>query len=227
MTLSMNWNPKSVSALAFDVDGTLFSSEGIILETYAEAIRRFSLSSGIPLDVPDREKIMLEIGKPVKTIFLNLVPQLTESERDQISDSVLRLLVEKIRSGEGEFYPKVLETVSSLKQKGYRILAASNGRRPYVETILDVSGILPLFDPILILDNISLKSKADLVSKYLIDYDLTPEALLMIGDRSSDYEAARKNRCPFAFCAYGHAPVGEIPDWEVSLAQLQDLDKIF
>ncbi|TGK21879.1 HAD family hydrolase [Leptospira fluminis] len=222
----MNWNPKSIRALAFDVDGTLFSSEGIILETYAEAIRLFSVSSGIPLPVPDRERIMLEIGKPVKTIFLNLVPQLQEFQRDQISDSVLRLLVEKIKSGAGEFYPKVKETVLSLKRKGFRILAASNGRRPYVETILEVSGILPLFDPILILDNASLKTKGDLVAGYLKKYELSPTDLLMIGDRSSDYDAARENGCPFAFCAYGHAPEGEIPDWEISLSKLADLDVI-
>ncbi|TGK00486.1 HAD family hydrolase [Leptospira selangorensis] len=223
----MDWNPKRVRALAFDVDGTLFSSEGIILETYAEAIRRFSVNSQIPLEVPDRERIMLEIGKPVKTIFLNLVPQLKESERDQISDSVLELLVSKIRQGEGEFYPKVKETVTSLKNKGYQILAASNGRMPYVKTILEVSGILPLFDPIVVLDNETIKTKPDIVAKYIRDYSYSPEEILMIGDRSSDHEAARKNGSPFAFCAYGHAPEGEIPDWEVSLAQLEDLDRIF
>ncbi|TGJ98642.1 HAD family hydrolase [Leptospira langatensis] len=223
----MDWNPKRIRALAFDVDGTLFSSEGIILETYAEAIRRFSLDSGIPIEVPNRERIMLEIGKPVKTIFLNLVPQLKESERDKISDSVLNLLVSKILQGEGEFYPKVTETVTSLKNKGYQILAASNGRRPYVETILKVSNILQLFDPVVVLDNVEIKTKPDIVAKYLQDYSLAPDEILMIGDRSSDHEAARKNGTPFAFCAYGHAPAGEIPDWEVSLAQLEDLDRLF
>ncbi|EPG67332.1 HAD family hydrolase [Leptospira wolffii] len=223
----MDWNPKRIRALAFDVDGTLFSSEGIILETYAEAIRRFSEISGTPIQIPDRDRIMLEIGKPVKTIFLNLVPQLKESERDQISDSVLELLVSKIKSGKGEFYPNVYETVSSLKKKGYLILAASNGRRPYIETIFEVSGILSLFDSILVLDNQGLNTKADLVAKYLKDLSLEPDELLMIGDRNSDHEAARKNGSPFAFCAFGHAPEGEIPDWEVVLAKLSDLDSVF
>ncbi|PJZ69063.1 phosphatase [Leptospira perolatii] len=222
----MNWNPSKITALAFDVDGTLFSSEEIILETYVEAIRRFSESSGIPLETPSRERIMVEIGKPVKTIFRNLVPQLEEGQRDQISDSVLSLLVEMIQNGKGHFYPKVLETIDSLKKKGYLILAASNGRMPYVETILRVSDTLRFFDPILVLDNEKIATKADIVSEYLSRYKLSPDQLLMIGDRSSDYEAARKNNCPFAFCVYGHAPEGEIQDWEVSLNQLEDLDKV-
>ncbi|TGK39361.1 HAD family hydrolase [Leptospira gomenensis] len=213
----------SLQALAFDVDGTLFSSEEIILEVYKDAIEHFSRTSGIPIELPSRERIMLEIGKPVKTIFLNLLPQLEESQRDSISDSVLRFLCQRIRSGEGEFYPKVKETIESLAKKGFRILAASNGRRPYVETILDVAGVLPLFDPILVLDNDRIKTKGGILKEYVKLYGLEPEKILMIGDRLSDYEAARQNGCPFAFCAYGHAPSGEIPDFELELKKLEDL----
>ncbi|PJZ55923.1 HAD family hydrolase [Leptospira barantonii] len=216
----------SLQALAFDVDGTLFSSEEIILEVYKDSISNFSKTSGIPIELPSRERIMVEIGKPVKTIFLNLLPQLTEDQRDEISDSVLRFLCERIRNGEGEFYPAVKETIEALSRKGFRILAASNGRRPYVETILEVAGVLSLFDPILVLDNERIKTKGGILKEYVKLYGLEPDKILMIGDRLSDHEAARQNGCPFAFCAYGHAPAGEIPDFEVELKNLSDLTEI-
>ncbi|PJZ54699.1 HAD family hydrolase [Leptospira adleri] len=221
-----SFSSDSLQALAFDVDGTLFSSEEIILEVYKDAIEHFSQSSGIPIELPSRERIMDEIGKPVKTIFLNLLPQLREEERDRISDSVLRFLCQKIRNGEGEFYPKVKETIESLSRKGFRILAASNGRRAYVETILEVAGVLPLFDPILVIDNERIKTKGGILKEYVKLYGFEPEKILMIGDRLSDHEAARQNGCPFAFCAYGHANPGEIPDFEIELKNLSDLAQL-
>ncbi|EMG08972.1 haloacid dehalogenase-like hydrolase [Leptospira interrogans serovar Grippotyphosa str. LT2186] len=169
---------------------------------------------------------MAEIGKPVKTIFFNLLPQLNEEQRDSISDSVLRFLCDRIKKGEGEFYPNVLETIEILAQKGYRILAASNGRKPYIQTILEVSGILPKFEPILVLDNKRIRTKAEILEEYIKLYHLKPNQILMIGDRLSDHEAARQNGCPFAFCSYGHAPEGEIPDFDLKLKNISDLNEV-
>ena len=54
---------------ALDIDGTIFSSEEIIYPTYREAIERYCAERGATLATPERERIMLEIGKPVKKIF--------------------------------------------------------------------------------------------------------------------------------------------------------------
>ncbi|EMY77569.1 haloacid dehalogenase-like hydrolase [Leptospira weilii serovar Ranarum str. ICFT] len=219
----VDFSGDSIRALAFDVDGTLFSSEGIILEVYRDSIRNFSKTSGVEVELPTRDRLMLEIGKPVKTIFRNLLPQLNETQRDVISDGVLRFLCERIRNGEGELYPCVKETIESLFKKGFRILAASNGRKPYIETILEIAGVLSYFDPILVLDNERIQTKGEILKEYRKLYDLEPDKILMIGDRLSDHEAARQNGCPFAFCSYGHAPAGEIPDFEWELKNLSDV----
>ena len=88
------------------------------------------------LATPGRERIMLEIGKPVKKIFENLFPDLPDTDRDQISDSILGLLCARIDRGEGEYYPEVRATVDKIRAAGGEILVASNGRRPYIEAIL-------------------------------------------------------------------------------------------
>ena len=87
---------------ALDIDGTIFSSEEIIYPTYKEAIDRYNATQGGSLECPVRERIMLEIGKPVKKIFENLFPLLPETGRDTLSDSVLDILCERIYHGEGE-----------------------------------------------------------------------------------------------------------------------------
>lgn len=212
--------------LAFDIDGTLFSSENIILDIYRESVEEFKAKSGHSMAVPTQEEIMREIGKPVKTIFKNLLPNLDQGSRDSISDRVLSLLVEKIESGNGHFYPGSKETIIDLSKAGIQMLACSNGRLPYIEVILKVLGVLELFHPICTLDNEIRKEKGDILLHYAQSLSLDPKSILMIGDRLSDWEAAKKAGSPFAFCKYGHAEKDEIPSSDFELNEVSDLKKI-
>jgi phosphoglycolate phosphatase len=217
---------RKIKVLAFDIDGTIFSSESIILETYQTSIQRYVDKTGIILQVPHRDVIMRQVGKPVKEIFLNLLPQLEESERDVISNQVLEILCEKIEAGDGEFYPEVKETMEILKSRGFTLVAASNGRRPYIETILRKADVLSFFEPILVLDYQIRKHKGEIVTGYLEQFQIQPEQLLMIGDRDSDYKAALFAGTPFLFCEYGHAETGEINDFSAKISCLPELSQI-
>ena len=208
--------------IAFDIDGTIFSSEEIILDTYVLSIRKFSAENRRNVRIPERNEILNEVGKPVRKIFENLLPELSLEERDSISDNVLLLLCEKINSGEGHYYPDVFKTVSALSKK-YRIAAASNGRLAYVSSILNYSKIMPFFLPIVVIDQKEILEKGDIVKKYSSEYGVPAERILMVGDRFSDWEAARKSGAKFAYCSYGHANPGEIPDFEIELKSFSDL----
>lgn len=212
--------------LAFDVDGTLFSSEDIILATYVEAITRFKKRTGSNIEVPSGENIMKQIGLPVKQIFRNLLPILKEEERDSISNDVLSLLCEKIENKEGKIYPGVREGIKELKESGYIICAASNGRRPYIQSILKAYEILPYFEEFVVINYETIKSKGEIVSYYLKKFDVYGQKALMIGDRASDRDAAIEAGVPFAFCSYGHAEAGEISDYSIELSSFSELVKL-
>lgn len=216
----------AIKYLAFDIDGTIFSSEGIILSVYKEAIEHFKEESGLEISVPTQARLMAQIGKPVKTIFLNLLPELTEPQRDSISESVLKILCERIQNGEGLVYPGVTETLKELHERGYVLLTASNGRIPYIETILQVSKVADLFTQKVTLDYKTLHTKGDILKHYLAIYNENPEMFLMIGDRLSDYEAASDAKVPFIFCEYGHAESGEIPDFYKKVGTVSELKDI-
>ncbi len=207
---------------ALDIDGTIFSSEGIIYPAYREAIERYSAERGATLATPERGRIMLEIGKPVKQIFENLFPQLPETDRDFLSDSVLKILCERIAKGEGEFYPQVKETVEAVVARGGKILVASNGRRAYIDAILDYCGILKHVIHPTYIDGVQIRSKNEIMLAYLI-LGLPAKDILMVGDRLSDFDAARAIGCDFAWCAYGHAPAGEITEFEIRLEKFTEL----
>lgn len=198
---------------AFDIDGTVFSSESIIHEVYAKAIANYNAEFGDKLSIPTRERIMKEIGKPVVTIFRNLLPNTPEDERQKISNSVLDILCEQIKNGQGHFYDNISAILTRLSQKGVILLAASNGRKPYIETILTKANVLHLFKPVIVLGGEHIKTKGDILREYISLYSISPDRLIMIGDRESDFSAAKAVSCPFIFCSYGHADPLEVTEF--------------
>ena len=217
---------EEVRYLAFDIDGTLFSSEEIILDVYKESIFLYKEKTGSSLEIPSKEKIMAQIGKPVKTIFLNLVPELSENDRDSISDDVLRILCEKVLRGEGHIYENVKETLIQLYQNSFVLVTASNGRAMYIDSILKVVGVDHLFSHKITLDYDTLKVKGDILLYYIKNYKIQASQIIMIGDRFSDFEAAQKANTPFLFCEYGHAEPGEIPFYTAKCSQISELLEI-
>ena len=218
---------KQIKILAFDVDGTLFSSEAIILDTYVESIQKFSINSGKKVIVPTKEKILEQVGLPVKQIFQNLLPELSESERDSISDNVLRLLCEKIFEKKGMLYKGVAETIRELHSRDYLLCIASNGRAAYINAILEAYNLKEYFQELIVIDYVSIRSKGDILKGYLSNFQKTGLSALMIGDRKSDLDAALEAESPFAYCEYGHAEPNEINLYSIKLQSISDLLAIF
>ena len=223
MNARMNEVLSSVRAVLFDVDGTIFSSEEIIPDTYQNEFKKFREETGRPEHLPDFPQIMEQIGKPVVEIFRNLAPDLSQTEQDSLSARILTGLVEDIEKGQGIHYPGVFQTLQELKKRGYQIFAASNGRRPYIESILKAARISPFFTEVPCLDNVRIKNKIELVSDILKRYNFSGEEALMVGDRFSDREAAEKNKCRFAACRYGHGNEEELSGAHVYLEKIDDL----
>lgn len=199
---------KNVHTILFDVDGTLFSSEGIIGQVYQTAFEKFFErypNKRELAETPALPAILDQIGKPVVEIFRNLVPDLSEDDRRAISGLVLEDLVERIGRGEGEHYPGVTETLRELRARGYSFFAASNGRREYVEAILKFNGTRDWFAEVPAIDGKAIKNKNDLVRSVVDRHGLGPDTAVLIGDRASDRDGARAGGLPFVACRFGHA----------------------
>jgi len=211
-----------VSAILFDVDGTLFSSEEIIHEIYIVEFERARLRLGRPIKIPTKPEILEQIGKPVPTIFANLAPDLTRAEQDDVSHRILITLVEGILGGAGHHYEGVRETVRDLAARGYALFTASNGREAYVRAILKANEILDCFQRIPVLGG-AIHDKNELVKSILIDSSLAPEEVILVGDRTSDRDAAIGNGVRFVACRFGH---GSDSEWDgacVIIDRIQDL----
>ncbi|MCR9145388.1 MAG: HAD hydrolase-like protein [bacterium] len=217
-------NKSKVRAILWDVDGTLFSSEEIIHRIYQSTFEKYRAIHGVPAKVPTLEEIVAQIGKPVKTIFENLAPDVPEARRYDLSLGILHGLVSSISAGEGEHYPQVLEVLSQLHaERGYQFYGVSNGRYPYIEAILRQNGTFAMFADIPTIDNRTLHDKNQLVAHILERYGLAPAECVLIGDRTSDRDAAVSNGVPFIAATYGH---GESAEWDGAAARIDSLPEL-
>lgn len=200
-----------IKAVLWDIDGTVFSSEDIIGDTYRQGFESYRARTGRPAEMPEHAKIMDQIGRPIVEIFRNLAPDLSSEERTELSEEILAKLVENINAGRGTYYPGAIETIQEIHNRGYALYGASNGRYPYVEAILRYSGVFDLFTAIPVVDNRAIKNKTDLVKHILESGGLEPHNAILVGDRYSDRDAALENGVFFAACRFGH---GTPEEWE-------------
>lgn len=212
-------NFAAVRAVLFDVDGTLFSSEEIIHQVYIEEFSRTQRDLGRPAKIPGKSEIIAEIGKPVPVIFRNLAPDLTQAEQDEVSARILEGLVRHILAGEGHHYPGAKETIRDLHARGFRLFTASNGREPYVRSILEANKVIEYFSGLPVIGG-RITNKTELVSDFLLRESLSPAQAILVGDRASDRDAALDNGVCFAACRFGH---GTPAEWEGAAAFLDNI----
>lgn len=197
-----------MTTLAFDIDGTIFDCSDIVAQAFAEGARKISQKYSLVLPHYSNDEIMQVVGHPTDVLFRILYPHLRDDQRKDLIKESQAALAEMVRCGKGRLIEGVKETIEFLFNEGYRICAASNGTKEYIEAIFEAHSLGHFFLPIVVI-NETLKNKSDIV-KYYIASSPNSDLFIMIGDRKSDIDAARCNGIPFIGCAFGHMGVSEI-----------------
>ncbi|MBI3782602.1 MAG: HAD family hydrolase [Deltaproteobacteria bacterium] len=197
--------------VAFDLDGVLYTSEPFLGETYREAIAAVNAlrPASFPR-VPTTREILDHVGWPLSTILGRLFPDVDPVAVRLLYDESLRVICRQVEEGLGLLFPEVRPTLRCLAARGLHLTIASNGRRAYIEAVLSTYDLRGFFAPLLTVDGGDVADKAGLLRCYLRQYAIGPEAMVMVGDRSSDVEAARSVGCAFVGCDYGHGYRDEI-----------------
>lgn len=197
--------------LAFDIDGTIYDCGDIIVDAFHEGIGQFMKEfPQYHLSVPDKESILSLVGMPTDLIFKRLFPGLEDSVYGLIENHCTISESRLVRKGGGRIFEGVYETLKKLYHDNYKLLVASNGRRPYIDAILSTHRLAEFFkEPMVVVNDKTIKSKTDII-RYYKENVSRDETLIMIGDRSSDRLAAIENSIPFIGCSFGHAGDSEI-----------------
>jgi len=207
--------------MAFDVDGTLFSSEHIIHGVYIEALASYNRKYGACLHVPSKDEIMVEIGKPIQEIFDNLFGA-GGVDFEPLAREIGLVLIRQVKARRGLLYEGVYDTLSLLHASGMRMGVASNGRREYIEAILSTYSLNSFMVPGLYVEG-AVKNKTGILRGYIDEFRLNPARTVMVGDRYTDFEAARETGCVFIGCSYGHADKKEMEGADYFIERFSDL----
>ncbi|MDM8236966.1 HAD-IA family hydrolase [[Ruminococcus] torques] len=180
--------------LIFDLDGTLLdTSQGIFNSVrYAEEHMGFN--------AVEDSVLRQFVGPPPKLIYQKVY---------NVSEEIALEATKKHREYaktkaicEAKPYPKVRETLSRLKNSGYKLAVATLKSQTIAETVLRVNGLYDLFDVIVGMDEKESLTKCETILLVLEKIGKQEKAL-MIGDSLFDFEGAIEAKVDFVGVLYG------------------------
>jgi phosphoglycolate phosphatase len=213
-------------AMVFDMDGTLFQTESLLIPAYHkmfDMLRAEGLYSG---PTPPEERILSSLGMLLADIWKNVMPEAGEEVHRRADQLLLQLEVEGLEAGGTLLYPKVVETLTALKERGVRLFVASNGLKDYIHSIVVIHKLKDLFDDLYSAGGQGTATKVELLRLLLDDHGISNA--WMVGDRSSDVEAGKGNGQTVIGCAYaGFGRDDELKGSDVIINSFDELINLY
>jgi phosphoglycolate phosphatase len=196
--------------IAFDMDGTLYDCSEAIGEAYARTAKRLSEITGTEVPAPLISAIQSVLGNTPEHFFPVLFPSVDKQLWEQVATMCTEELAADVRLKKGKLYDGVLELFAHLFREGWKILIASNGKRVYLDAVLETYGLdrYLAMSPVTVEDK-GVNTKSDILRRYRENLAIKNN-VFMVGDRTSDLVAARDNGAFFVGCVFGHANGDEI-----------------
>lgn len=209
----------NVPVLLFDLDGTLVETTEISISIIQEAIRQYP-----ELPVTDAKTIRSAFGLPKKEFWDLLVPEGDENQRLAIQEEWEKKVITEIHKN-NVLMPFAKEVLAELESRGYILSTASNCTSAYLNGVLDSQEIRDYFEQPLCLETVQGHRKEEILIEHFKRLDR--ENAYMIGDRSTDIEAAHAQGVPAVACHFGYADEKELEAAEHHIHSLRDLLRIF
>jgi phosphoglycolate phosphatase len=211
-------------AVIFDMDGTLFQTETVLVPALHKTFDRLRREGQWQGDTPVEEYLRI-LGVPIPEVWRQLMPEASEAVRDRAAAWFLDDIIDEIGQGNGRLYPDVLTTLAVLADQGIPLFVASNGRQRYLAAIRTAFQLEHYFIDFYSLDRFSLMSKSALVKQLLNDYQI--ERAVMVGDRYSDIQAAKDNGLWAIGCRFGFANDEELRGADVIIHQFSEIGSVW
>ncbi len=187
----------------FDVDGTLVDSATDI----CGAIQ--CVLAGTRQNQVSDEFLRLYIGRHLIDLFLDLMPELTAAQMDQMIADYRRIYLSRNHSLT-QPYPGIPETLAALP--GRKSTATTKGT-PTTRSVLEKFGLLPYFDHVQGTDGFPAKPEPDVILASLKVFGAKPEDCLLVGDSPADMEAGRRAGVQTCAVLWGYGRRDDLARW--------------
>jgi phosphoglycolate phosphatase len=215
---------KAPGAMIFDLDGTLFKTETLLLPAYHAMFDQLRAEGLFEGPTPPEERILGGLGMLLEQIWERVMPEASEAAHRRADALLLQQETDRLAAGEGELYEEVRETLEQLHARGIRLFVASNGLEDYVKGVPAAKGIAHLFEGLYSAGEYQTRTKVDLVRLLLDKHSVPPDSAWMVGDRSSDVEAGLENGLFVVGCDYaGFGKDAELNGSHVRIQAFSDI----
>ena len=191
------------SVAVFDLDGTLCNTQGDVFQIFQEALAE----KGLP-PAPDE---LIRIGLPLeemfaaitgKTIDAPIVVELTKNFRKKYDVSDYP---------HSHLYPGVESLLRKLKAQGVYLAIATYKQVLSTLHLLEVKGILPLFDAIMSIDTEERHwTKTEMLERILANANQPASQMVFFGDTASDIRATKAHGVTSVAALYGYGKPEEL-----------------
>jgi phosphoglycolate phosphatase len=200
----MTTRPQQFDLIAFDWDGTLFDSTGLI----ARCIQRAAVDIGAA--EPDFERCRYVIGLGLRDALEHAVPGLPEARYPELG---LRYRHHYLASEhELSLFDGTLEMLAALKARHHWLAVATGKNRVGLDRVLASSELTKMFDGSRTADETRSKPHPQMLMELMREFGVEPERTLMIGDTTHDLLLAQNAGVAsvgVSFGAHDHATFAE------------------
>ncbi|MDQ0199015.1 pyrophosphatase PpaX [Neobacillus ginsengisoli] len=181
-----------ITTILFDLDGTLIDTNELIITTYLHTLNKYYPSKY------SREDVLPFMGPTLHEAFSTVDP-------DRVEEMILEYRTFNIANHDAlvKEFAGVLETVGTLKEKGYKLGIVTTKRLDVTLKGLRLMKLDSFFEVIVAYDHVS-KTKPDPepIFKALEQLDSTPSEAMMVGDNYHDILAGKNAGTITAGCAW-------------------------
>ena len=170
----------SISAIFFDLDGTLVDSSIGIHNAFTHTFKELGVPS------PDAKTIRSFMGPPLESSFATCLP------KDQISEAVqiYRSYYKAKGIHEAQLFPQIIDLLKELSSN-YPLYITTTKNTPTAQDMAKNLGIYHFFDGIYG-SSPEAPHKADVIRQTLQTHQLAPEQAIIIGDTKFDMLGAQE-----------------------------------
>jgi phosphoglycolate phosphatase len=205
-----------IRAVVFDLDGTLWQPQSIVLPAYKEVFSQLDVAS------PSDDVLLETLGHPFDVIWKKVLPGADADVVARAHSLMISAERHYLHSVDVAPFPGVIETLQQLRRRGVDTYILSNCQRDYLEVVPDRLGIGELFTARYCAEDYPGLSKAEIIRAVRPPVRMPA---VMVGDRFHDMEAGRENGLITIACRFGFGHPDEFVGADYSAASFLEVQE--
>lgn len=214
--------------MAFNVKAVMFDLDGTLIHTAPEIAAAINLAlTDLSLPVLSLAQIEEYIGEGAQALIRRSVTASVTAD-DALLERAQALFFEHYAKTVtlSRPYPKVLEGLTSLKQKGLRLACVTNKPERFTLPLLEASGLMPFFELVVAGDTLANKKPNPIQLQHICaEFKVLEAQAMLVGDSLTDVKAAHAAGCYIVTVPYGYNQGKPIDDSQVD-AHIDDLTEV-